>query len=54
MSCVRIVDENVWLEADNIDCVFVDRLLEAGVPKNDIVLAFHYPGMRKYTEFAIA
>jgi len=25
-----------------------------GIPKEDIVLAFHAPSMRKYTEFAIA
>jgi hypothetical protein len=29
-------------------------LLEAGVPKEDIVLAFHEPEMRQYTEFAVA
>jgi hypothetical protein len=29
-------------------------LLEAGVPKEDIVLAFHAPEMRPYTEFAVA
>ena len=29
-------------------------LLAAGVPKEDIVLAFHSPEKRKYTEFAIA
>jgi hypothetical protein len=51
---MRIVDAKVWVEADNTDYVFVDRLLAAGVPKSDIVLAFHHPDMRKYTEFAIA
>ena len=51
---MRIVKEKVWVEADNTDYVFVDHLLEAGVPKSDIVLAFHHPDMRKYTEFAVA
>lgn len=32
----------------------VDRLLEAGVPKEDIVLAFHHPLLRSRTEFAVA
>ena len=30
------------------------ELLAAGVPKEDIVLAFHHPSMRPYTEFAVA
>lgn len=51
---IRLVNGKVWVEADNTDYVFVDRLLEAGVPKDDIVLAFHHPEMRKYTEFAVA
>ena len=29
------------------------HLLEAGIPKEDIVLAFHSPDMRPYTEFAV-
>lgn len=38
---MRIVDAKVWVEADTTDYVFVDHLLEAGVPQNDIVLACH-------------
>ena len=51
---MRIVNEKVWVEIDNTDYVFVDRLLEAGIPAQDIVLAFHPPDMRQYTEFAVA
>jgi len=51
---IRIINDKVWVEADNTDYIFVDRLLEAGIPKEDIVLAFHPPEMRKYTEFAVA
>jgi hypothetical protein len=29
-------------------------LVEAGIPKDHIVLAFQSPGMRKYTDFAVA
>lgn len=32
----------------------VNLELEAGVPKEDIVLAFHQPELRQYTEFAAA
>ena len=41
--------ENNWTEAD-----IVDSLVERGVPPEDIVLAFHPPEMRHYTEFATA
>lgn len=38
--------------------VYVDleaeKLLAAGIPKDKIVLAFHPPDVRKYTEFAVA
>jgi hypothetical protein len=51
---MRLVNGKIWVEADNTDYVFVDRLLEAGVPKTGIVLAFHAPAMRPYTEFAVA
>nr|WP_083883556.1 element excision factor XisI family protein [Spirulina subsalsa] len=30
------------------------ELLREGVPKSDIVLAFHAPETREYTEFAMA
>ena len=30
------------------------ELLRKGVPKKDVVLAFHDPQSRKYTDFAIA
>jgi len=29
-------------------------LMEAGIPKEDIVLGFRYPKIRKYTGFAVA
>jgi hypothetical protein len=31
-----------------------NRLLEAGVPKEDIVLAFQPPEFRRHSEFAVA
>lgn len=31
-----------------------NELVEAGIPKEEIVLGFHEPGVRKYTGFAVA
>ena len=50
----RLIDNKVWVEEDWTDFEFVDRLLDAGIKKQDIVLAFHHPTMRKFTEFAVA
>ncbi|MBD2092009.1 XisI protein [Microcoleus sp. FACHB-1515] len=51
---VRIQNEKIWIEEDWTEDGVVTDLLEAGVPNSDIVLAFHPPHLRKYTEFAIA
>ncbi len=42
------------IEEDWTEGGIATDLLEAGVPKEDIVLAFHPPKMRPYTEFAVA
>ena len=51
---LRLKNDKIWVEEDWTDLCVVDDLLEAGVPKTDIVLAFHPPSKRKFTEFAIA
>jgi hypothetical protein len=30
-----------------------NELVDAGIPREQIVLAFHHPKKRKYTEFAV-
>lgn len=47
-------DGKIWIEANNTD-VRVARELEArGVPKSDIVLAFHPEQLRHLTDYAVA
>ncbi len=43
-----------WIEEDWTEDGIATDLLEAGVPRDDIVLAFHAPEERPYTEFAAA
>ena len=50
----RIRDSKVWIEQDNTDLCFADELLHAGIPGEDIVLAFQPPEYRHLTEFAVA
>ncbi|HMQ49032.1 MAG TPA: element excision factor XisI family protein [Saprospiraceae bacterium] len=48
------VDENglVWLHQDNTDLIIADLLMEKGIPRDHIVLAFHPPIARPDTTFA--
>lgn len=51
---VRLKNGKFWIEEDMTDLAIADRLVEAGVPKKDIVLGFQAPERRKYTDFAAA
>lgn len=49
-----IINEKIWIQHDSTNWPVADALLEAGVPKQDIVLGFHPADERQYTEFAVA
>lgn len=49
-----IKDGKVWIWQNNTDAFVGDDLVERGIPKSDIVLAFHAPQERPYTGFALA
>ncbi|MBD2625129.1 XisI protein [Trichormus variabilis] len=51
---VRLRDGKFWIEEDWTENGIATDLVEAGVPKEDIVLAFHEPKIRQYTDFAVA
>ncbi|MBD2490550.1 XisI protein [Aulosira sp. FACHB-615] len=51
---VRIKNEKIYIEEDWTEEGIATDLLRKGVPKEDIVLAFHDPESRKLTEFAVA
>ena len=44
----------VWIEEDGTEEGLAVRLERAGVPKHDIVLAFHPPELRHLTDYAAA
>ena len=50
----RLRDGKFWIEEDWTENGIATDLVRAGVPKEDIVLAFHDPEMRRYSEFAVA
>jgi XisI protein len=51
---IALKNYKIWIEEDWTEDGVATDLLNAGVPKEDIVLAFHPPHLRQYTEFAIA
>jgi hypothetical protein len=46
-------DGKVWIEHDGTSPGIALDLMEAGIPKSDIVLAFHPPQERPFTGFAV-
>lgn len=54
-SCLihlEIIKGKVWIQCDNTEDGIANELISAGIPKEDIVLGFHEPEVRRYTEFA--
>lgn len=51
---VRLQDGKIHIEEDWTEEGIGNILLERGVPKKDIVVEFHPPEMRQYTDFALA
>jgi len=50
---LRIKTDRVWIEQDDTDANIAEELIDAGVPKEDIVLGFHRPTRREITGFAV-
>ncbi|MBW4634991.1 MAG: XisI protein [Iphinoe sp. HA4291-MV1] len=55
-GCVLHLDiknDKIWIQHDGTEIGIADELVKLGVPKEDIVLAFHEPLVRQYTGFAV-
>jgi hypothetical protein len=51
---IDIKGDKIWIQHDGTEYGVANNLVEAGVPKDKIVLAFKSPELRKYTDFAVA
>ena len=49
-----IIDGKIWIQQDNTEAGVANLLLEKGIPKSEIVLAYFSPSHRKHTDFAVA
>lgn len=50
---IDIKNGKVWIQQNLTDYDFISDLIEKGIPKKDIVLAFHPPYKRPYTGFGV-
>jgi len=55
-GCVLQIDiknEKIWIQHDGTEIGVANELVEWGVPKEDIILAYHAPYKRPYTGFGV-
>jgi len=56
-GCVLHIDikgNKIWIQHDGTESGVANELAALGVPKQDIVLAFHAPYKRPYTGFGVS
>lgn len=46
-----IKDRKIWIQHDGTEEGIANQLVKIGVPRQDIVLAFHEPAVRQFTGF---
>lgn len=54
LTHVQIIDGKIWIQRDGIEDGVTEELVEAGIPKSDIVLGFMPQEVRVRTGYAIA
>lgn len=55
-GCVLHIDikgHKIWIQHDGTETGVANELVAMGIPKQDIVLAYHAPYKRQYTGFAV-
>jgi XisI protein len=51
---VDLIDGKFWIQRDGTERGIAQELLDLGVPRDRIVLAFRSPTKRQFTDFAVA
>jgi hypothetical protein len=49
-----IKDGKIWLQENNTDLEIDEDLEEMGISKDELVVGFHHPSMRKYSDYALS
>jgi hypothetical protein len=51
---LSLIGDKVWVQYDDTEEGVVTDLMEAGIPRESIVLGFRHPKVRQHTGFAVA
>jgi XisI protein len=51
---LEIIEDKIWVHRDGTEYGIANDLLDAGIPKDQIVLGFHPADIRPYTNFAVS
>ncbi|MBP0017896.1 MAG: XisI protein [Cyanobacteria bacterium SBLK] len=51
---LEVIGDKIWIHEDGLEEGIANDLVRVGIPKDRIVLAFHPPEVRPYTEFAVS
>lgn len=49
-----IKEGKIWIQHNMTELLIAQKLIERGVERDQIVIGFHDPALRQYTEYAIA
>jgi hypothetical protein len=50
---IDIKDNKIWIQHNGTERLVAEELAESGIPKDRIVLGFHSPFTRQFTDFAV-
>ncbi|BAY14114.1 XisI protein [Calothrix sp. NIES-2098] len=50
---IDIKDGKVWLQHNGTEGEVAEELINLGIPKQDIVIGFHSPFKRQFTDYAV-
>ena len=51
---IEIINDKIWIQRDGTEQGIANELVNAGIPKENIVLGFHPTEVRHYTEYAVS
>jgi XisI protein len=49
-----LIGDKIYIQQNNTECSIAERLVELGIPKDRIVIGFHSPFKRQFTEYAVS
>lgn len=50
---IDIIDSQVWIQANNTDCLIAEELIAAGIPPESVVLGLQPPEIRPYITYGM-